>query len=715
MTYRRWLLGSALLLALLPLALRADVPPPVAETIKRLDKDLRELCSDRFEGRGVMTKGINLAAEHIEREFIQAGLKPGGPGKSCFQPFQLVLGFKAGPNNALILKGPDGKERNLSYGEQFTVWPLGVMGKVEAPLVFAGHGLTSEPDKYDDYAGLDVEGKVAVILLGAPRQLPGLANVSVQSRVELAKKHKAVAVLLLNHWTTVAKTKDQLPRAKVSVQYGTSPALPGAFVRRTALAEAFTDSGPPLEETEGMAQPFGVPKPRLLKGWSCRLQTEGTLSQVPVKNVIGVAEGSGPLAKETVVIGAHYDHIGYGVGNRFAGIGEAVMGPGSPGGVGFPVAELAPSAIHYGADDNASSTAVLLELARRFGPLKERKGRRLVFVAFTAEEVGLIGSQYYCEHPAFPLADTAAMLNMDQIGRLQDDKLMIGGTGSAAGFEALADRLAAKHKFVLSKDPSGEGPSDHQPFFFKKTPVFWLFTGFHENYHRPTDRVETLNIPGLARIVNLAVDLGTELTTMPRPTYAKTPTFDRTRTLWTEVAATGIVLDARAERPTVAGLVPGLPGEKAGLRKGDHILSIADQRLASPLAFCEAVRKLTPGSKVAITYHSEAGGDIRKGELVLPPAPPGMPDRAFGFVGDFADLKNGVLVLEIPKGSPAERAGLKKGDRLVAIDGVEFPDVKTYQAFIRALAPAEPVRLTIVRAGERLELPARAVGEEGKP
>src|SRR5207253_7682927 len=144
------------------------------------------------------------------------------------------------------------------------------------------------------------------------------------------------------------------------------------------------------------------------------------------------------------------------------------------------------------------------------------------------EESGLLGSAYYCRHPAFPLAGTTTMINMDQVGRLQDDKLMVGGVGTAQPFGPLIERLNARHRFDLVKEPAGTAPSDNASFYAKKIPIFWFFTGFHEQYHRPTDRVETVNVPGLRRIADLVADVAAEVATLPeRPRYVKTPDFDR--------------------------------------------------------------------------------------------------------------------------------------------------------------------------------------------
>src|SRR5262249_4119413 len=209
--------------------------------------------------------------------------------------------------------------------------------------------------------------------------------------------------------------------------------------------------------------------------------------EVSAKNVVGYLDGAGPLANETVVIGAHYDHLGRGEkGTK----------------------DIGSTAIHYGADDNASGTTALMELARRYAARKDRQGRRIVFIAFSAEEKGLFGSLRYCEKPLFPLKDTVAMLNMDMVGRLRPDqktkkeRITIGGLGTAKEFEKLIDETNAKFDFQIGKDKSGVGPSDHTSFYMAKVPVFFFFTGEHLEYHTPKDKPETINFAGMAKVIN---------------------------------------------------------------------------------------------------------------------------------------------------------------------------------------------------------------------
>jgi hypothetical protein len=698
------------------------LPPVRAEVAKdaeaRLLKDLKFLTSDACEGRGIDTKGINLAAEYIERQFVNAGLKPGGTKGTYFQPFSLTTGAKLGKNNQLVLKGPLGQTLQLDQGKHFTVSPLGGSGKVEAAIVFAGYGITSADPKYDDYAGLDVAGKVVLVLTDTPRRghrqadLFGQAaadgsgqDYSLRAKIANAQLHKAAAVLLVNTQRR-ARFRDVLPRPAISPMQGNPLPLPVAYLQRDiAEVMVLATVGERLGLIEKMIDADLKPRSTPLTGWTCRLETEVSHTQVAVKNVIGVLEGSGPLAQETVVIGAHYDHVGFfGTTRRFGGNAVGVSGRGSIGGVGFPLAQLAESAIHHGADDNASGTAALMELARHFGALKERKGRRLVFIAFTAEESGLLGSAYYCRQPLFPLQDTTTMINMDQIGRLQDNKLMIGGLKSAKEFLPLIEKLNAKHHFDLAKEPAGTAPSDNASFFARKVPIFWFFTGFHEQYHRPTDRVETLNVPGLRQIVAMVADVVSEVATMPvRPAYAKTPDFDRTSTLWSSAPSTGIVPDYKDSKAgvLVAEVVKRTPAAKAGLKPGDRIVELGGKKVPDASAFLAQTRALKPGEKVEVLVERE--GKSEKIEMQLVRAPAGFTDPNFGFVVNLMEIKGALVLNEVVANSTAAKAGLKKGDRILALAGEPIVDRNSYFDVVRLLQPGQVVSMTVERDGKTLQ------------
>jgi Zn-dependent M28 family amino/carboxypeptidase len=241
-----------------------------------------------------------------------------------------------------------------------------------------------------------------------------------------------------------------------------------------------------------------------LRDMTVNLSVDITRRAVPAYNVVGVIEGNDPkLKSEYIVIGAHYDHLGRG--------GSSSLAPNS-------------SDVHHGADDNASGTAGMLELARIFSRQRGQLRRSLVFIAFSAEESGLIGSKAYVKNPGAPLADTVAMLNMDMIGRMKGNMLTVGGVGTSPEFRKLVESLnPASGGFALRLSEDGFGPSDHSSFYAKQIPVLFFFSGTHEDYHKPSDTADKINYEGQAKIVGFVAEIARAIDRVDaRPAYAVT-------------------------------------------------------------------------------------------------------------------------------------------------------------------------------------------------
>jgi len=328
-----------------------------------------------------------------------------------------------------------------------------------------------------------------------------------------------------------------------------------------------------------------TPRSAELGGWQAAGRVSVIQRKADVKNVIAVLEGEGPLADETIVVGAHYDHLGQG-------------GAGS----------LAPwtTAIHNGADDNASGTATLLEIARRLATSGQKPQRRIVFIAFTGEERGLLGSDYYIRNPRFPLESTIAMFNLDMVGRLKDEKLAVYGTGTAREFDPLVVSLCGKYGFQLTKHPGGYGPSDHAKFYGKKIPVLHLFTGTHTDYHRPSDDSPKLNIEGMRRVTDMLVEIvQTVDANGERPTYVEIKRVE-------SIAASGDPGDRpyfgsmpAYPNPEKDGVLlelvsEGSPAAKAGLKGGDVLLQIGAAKTVTLEDFQAALSNHKPGDKVQV-------------------------------------------------------------------------------------------------------------------
>ncbi|GBD36784.1 Aminopeptidase YwaD [bacterium HR36] len=470
---------------------------------------------------------------------------------------------------------------------------FGTSGQVKAPVVFAGFGIVAKEPAWDDFAGLDVAGKVVIVLRRLPRldhtEAPLFAGgsnhpaASLQTKAANAALAKAAAVIFVNDAGLAAQSKDQLMSFDYTSQSREPSPLALIHVKREIVDRMLATAGHNLANLEGAMAREGRPMSLAIPGWQVELQVQVERDFLTLKNVIGVLEGKGPLADETVVIGAHYDHLGYGERGSLA--------PGV-------------KAIHYGADDNASGTVAVLELARRFAEVQDRQGRRLVFILFSGEEQGLLGSRYYCSHPVFPLEKTVAMVNFDMVGRLRDDKLTVYGTGTAKGFDKLIDGLGKKYGFQITKVATGFGPSDHTAFYSRKIPVFHFFTGTHPQYHRPTDTVDTISVAGIRRIVDMGEELIAYLAKVePRPEYVAVAAPAKPGATPLRGPRLGIMpnYDDTKEGVLVEDVLPDGPAAKAGLQRGDRIVEIAGKAVPNLTAYMAVMATFKPGDKIEIT------------------------------------------------------------------------------------------------------------------
>jgi hypothetical protein len=626
MSVRRFCQAVALAGLLFAISSPATGQQPFDDPVlERMRKDIFFLASSDCEGRGVDTKGIEKAADYIVAAFKEAGLKPAMKDGSYFQPFSITASVKLANPTKLVLDGPGEVTKELKLGTDFNPMGFSPTAKANGPLVFVGYGITAPALKYDDYEGVDVEGKIVVLLRRVPRynekgdkrfdtSVPTAdesTHAAFVTKIENAAKHKAAGVIIVND-TTAAGQRDQLFQF-ANHAIGTTPAnIPVIHLKREVL-DSLIASGAikSIADVETLIEKDLKPRSFAIKGWKADAEVTVNRTDYKCKNIVGVLEGAGPLADETVVIGAHYDHVGYG---NFGSLG----GPGAAG------------KIHYGADDNASGTTGLIELARRYGAMKNREGRRIVFIAFSAEERGLFGSIHYCKEPLFPLDKTAAMINMDMIGRTKPvpadwlgvwdkkDRLVVYGTGTGDGFDKLVDKATGKVDFKVSKLAAGTGPSDHDSFYRKKVPVLFLYTGTHGEYHRPTDVPEKINVPGMKKVADFVQVLTDDLTT--RETM---PKYQVTRDSWTDPT------DSRAiNRPAgprlgirpgnyesedggvlVDGVTPGGAAEKGGIKDNDVIVEIGGKPVKNIGGYMTAMSTQKAGTPVEVVV-------LRKGQKV---------------------------------------------------------------------------------------------------
>jgi len=615
---------------MLALATPSSAQKPFDDPVlERMRKDIFFLASEECEGRGIDTKGINIAADYVAKMFKAAGLKPAMKDGSYFQPFTVTMSAKLGKPISFALTGPGDAKKQPQLGGDYTPMGFSPTSKAKGDLVFVGYGISAPNLKYDDYAGLDVEGKIVVMLRRAPRygekgdkkfdttapEGEDSIHAAFATKIEAAAAKKAAGIIIVNDIGSAGRLDPIGQYANHAT--GTTPApFPVLFVKRAVIDEILTaGKWKSLTELEAAINENLKPQSFELKGWKADAEVTVERTDLKVKNVIGVLEGAGPLKDETVVIGAHYDHVGFGMW-------------GSAGG------KDARGKIHYGADDNASGTTGLMELARHYGAMKNRQGRRIVFIAFSAEEKGLFGSIHYCKEPLFPLEKTVAMINMDMIGRAKPvrgdwlglfgmkDRLVVYGTGTGEGFEKLVDTAGKKHNLKLSTLKAGTGPSDHDSFYRKRIPVLFLYTGTHNEYHKPTDIPEKINVPGMKKIADFVQTLTDDLITRD-----SAPKFAVVRDPWTDPTdprprgpmgpRLGIRPDYTYEGGGVLleGVTPGGVAEKAGLKDGDIIVEIAGKPTPTVVAYMSAMATQKPGTTIDIVVERKGNKMTLKAKL----------------------------------------------------------------------------------------------------
>jgi Zn-dependent M28 family amino/carboxypeptidase len=636
---------------------------PALESRARIASDLQFLSSDALKGRDTGSQEIDQAADFIASRFESLGfnisLFDGGPFQDFTALKEVVPG--AADQNFVSFEASEsaGEVKPWAMEQAFMPLALGASGKVSAPLVFAGYGITAPEQGYDDYAGMDVSGKIVVVFRGEPRRTRsdnpfggrGSSRFAFfTTKVQNAVEHGAAGLLIVNHAGAVAdsiaaassrlenqqkqldevkKKLESLPQeaanAKANLessmqlmqsqldalqadvaqapeallstnqagQSGDNIKIPVASIGRKSLESLLQKVGAEgtvqasLDRIESAIDDDLKPISFELPGVTAALSALVETKEIKAKNVVAEFPGAGALANETIVIGAHYDHVGMG--------GNGSLAPGT-------------FAIHNGADDNGSGTVTMLELAHRLSKVNLESRRRIVFIAFTAEERGLLGSKHYAREPRFPLEDTAAMINLDMVGRLsEEDGMTVFGTATAPSFDGLVDQWNEKAKLPITKDPSGYGPSDHTSFYEKQVPVLFFFTGLHSDYHRPSDDFEKINLDGMVRITDMVYDAAIHLATVEeRPKFQTTGPgagVGRIR----RGPYLGVQLEDRDSKVFVIEAVAGGPAEIAGLRPGDQILKIGETLTDSTSAVQESVQKFLPGNSVQIVI--SRGGD----------------------------------------------------------------------------------------------------------
>lgn len=577
------------LAASLPFLLRAQVSTPDI-TAAELTAHIKYLASDALEGRGSGSRGNEQAAAYIAGLLKEYGI-PSALSSGYSQPFDFVASVKLGSANSLVFEGtgvPGGKK---TAGTDAEFRPFGFTSNesVHGPLLFAGYGISAPDGSYDDYKSIDAKGKIVVVLRYSPEgnDPHGMLNQysSFRNKARTARDKGAVGLLVVTGPND--DPDDDLVKLSFDQAFANS-GIPAVCVKRSVVEPFFTAKGWTLKALQDTMKSTKTPVVFDFPGVAASLTAEVVKVNATTSNIIGYLPGNDPALKDQVIVlGAHFDHLGYG-------------GPGS--------GSLKPdtTAIHHGADDNASGTAGLLEVAQAFAAVKGSLKRGVVFAFFSGEELGTLGSAYYVNNPPVPLTSTVAMLNMDMIGRLDNRSLTVGGTGTSPVWNALLARYNTDSTFVVKAVPDGYGPSDHAQFYGKDLPVLFFFTGTHNDYHKPSDTWNTINYAGEEQVVRYVFNIAKEVDGMAeRPLFAKvqsaTPAGGGGDGRGFRVTL-GVVPDygATSEGMKIGGLRPGGPAEKAGMKAGDVIVKMGGKKIMNIYDYMGMLGELTPGDSVEV-------------------------------------------------------------------------------------------------------------------
>ncbi len=600
----------------------------LAPSVERLRAHINYLASDKLEGRRTGSEGANLAAEYIAKEFSRYGLQRSigwdtlgmsileadSPNR-YLQKFPYVAGVELGKGNSLSFRFKDQTNgTELRVGQDWM--PLGSSsnGQVESSAaVFVGFGITASELRYDDYSTVDARGKIAFAFAGTPdgdNPHGQFARYEDPRWKAIAAKNAGARGLVL-----ISQQKHFADEPLSRLQYNNSGGEAG-------LPVAIISSSTILGESD-LSVKLGLVKHGLMPVVTftspVTLSVNITRREVEASNVVGIVNGFDPVLKnEFIVIGAHYDHLGRG--------GEGSLAPRE-------------GDIHHGADDNASGVAGLLELARIFASSESPRPRRtIVFIAFSGEEEGLLGSSYYVNHPLRPLENTVAMINMDMIGRMKNNKLIVGGVGTAEGWRdviaisnlqskpiavaelanpartpgkvtlvigangQLSSAIIHTQGFDLTLNEDGYGPSDHSSFYAKKVPVLFIWTGTHEDYHKPSDTADKINYEDEAHILSFVARIMRSIDANDaRPVYTVAKSESQGRTMGFRVflgtipnyadSGDGLLLD---------GVRDDSPAAKAGIKAGDRIVKLAGRDVHNVYDYTYALGELKAGQEYEV-------------------------------------------------------------------------------------------------------------------
>ncbi|MBX3402517.1 MAG: M28 family peptidase [Phycisphaeraceae bacterium] len=655
----------------------AIAAPATDATIERDIALYREhiftLANPYYEGRGSGSRGNRLAADYLEFYYRRAGLTPAftleetaadgttvtTPFASYRQSFSVGRGTVVQREALSVSGGGDAGARTFIPGQDFNALAITGSGTIEAEAVFVGYSIEDGPDDYSTYAQAEpLDGRIAIVMRFEPMDETGRsrfvdeggprwsAAAALRPKLQAAIDRGAGAIILVNPPGADDPRAGNLETVQTSQGFGRPMGVPVVMMSQRGaddLVRAADARGRGLMDLRRLADEGGGVH-ALARS---RVRIDVSAEQAPkiTENLGGILPGRGELASQYVILGAHMDHVGFGHD-----------GGANPANVGQ---------LHPGADDNASGTSAVLIAMNRVRDFFDSAPagqplRSVLFMHFSGEEIGLLGSRHFVRNNTFNARDIYAMINMDMVGRVRNNLVDLNGTGTAKGFEEWLDPIIARSPLSVRKLPGGQGPSDHQSFYNAQIPVIFFFSGFHPDYHAPGDTPDKINIEGAVQVAALASDIVFNLA-------------------------------ARQEslefQPTTATF--GRLNE--------------DER---------------PGGPPARTGR---GGRAR-GDQPAPPPPPAadaQPDRGpsmaamrvrFGIRPGYDETEPGVLVEGVSEGGSAAAAGLKEGDRMIKWNGKAIADIRGWMELLAAHNAGDEVEVTIVRDGTERVIKAKLQG-----
>ena len=577
---------SVLIVAASVLLVAASTPIQQADPTRYLN-DIKALAAPEMEGRGAGTKGLSRAEHLIEKRYKELGIPPAGV-HAYAQPFSVVTGARLKADNSFTIGTGNDSKNEITINRDFVPYSFSASGQVSAPLVFAGYGITADEFHYDDYAGIDVKDKVVVVLRYEAASFAqkngnhGLTQHSqLISKAINARNHGAKAVVVLNG--KLGDGEEDLLTRFGSVSGPENVGIVTVQVKNAVAEPWFQSAGKSLKDVQDQINSSTKPASFALpESLHISLHIDIETTRATVNNVLAWLPGQ---TDEYVIVGAHYDHLGRG---NFDSLAPSQIGQ-----------------IHPGADDNASGSAGVLELARLLAPQRGQLKRSILFMDFAGEELGLLGSAAWVQNPTRPLAKAVAMINMDMIGRIKDDKVYIGGVGTGSTFKAVLEQAQKDAPFKIEYSASGYSSSDHTSFVTKKIPSLFFFSGLHSDYHKPSDTWDKINAPSAARLLDMVASVAVQLanaTDAPvfqvvaedKPTaggggggygpyFGSIPDFGQTEN--------GVKF---------SDVKPNSPAAKAGLKAGDIMIQFGDKPIKNLYDFTDALRRSKVGDVVEV-------------------------------------------------------------------------------------------------------------------